>query len=236
MNELQHQLKELAEQNAEMKVQVVTWHRMFSGQVRLREAMKRIMADIWQHNPLPALGLDVSQVICGLEDGSLDSNQLHRLIIQANGAPPLAGTGSGSGGAPCLPAADGAGGSGSGSLGMAAPGVLPSSPSAAAASLSGQQEAQHNMVVHAPLFTSAGGFLSAAPPLTVATTGSGQVYDTMHPGQLAAGAATDAAASSGGLLFAGALLMNDGDAAGAMPPGGATITTGVNLNNAGTTG
>lgn len=59
----QCQVTDLSSQNEELKIQVVSWHRMFSAQVRLREGMKRLMAELWHSNPLPLLGFnDINQV------------------------------------------------------------------------------------------------------------------------------------------------------------------------------
>jgi hypothetical protein len=50
--------------------QVITWHKMFSREVRLREAMKRIISVMWQSGVAPAAsGYTANDVIIGLESG-----------------------------------------------------------------------------------------------------------------------------------------------------------------------
>jgi hypothetical protein len=52
-------------------LQVITWHKMFSREVRLREAMKRIIAVMWQSGVAPAAsGYTANDVIIGLESGA----------------------------------------------------------------------------------------------------------------------------------------------------------------------
>lgn len=50
--------------------QVITWHKMFSREVRLREAMKRIISVMWQAGTTPAsTGYTANDIIIGLESG-----------------------------------------------------------------------------------------------------------------------------------------------------------------------
>jgi hypothetical protein len=49
---------------------MVTWHKMFSREVRLREAMKRIIAVMWSHEvPPAATGYTANDIIIGIESG-----------------------------------------------------------------------------------------------------------------------------------------------------------------------
>jgi hypothetical protein len=49
---------------------MVTWHKMFSREVRLREAMKRIIAVMWSHDVAPgATGYTANDIIIGIESG-----------------------------------------------------------------------------------------------------------------------------------------------------------------------
>jgi hypothetical protein len=51
---------------------MVTWHKMFSREVRLREAMKRIIAVMWSHDVAPgATGYTANDIIIGIESGEL---------------------------------------------------------------------------------------------------------------------------------------------------------------------
>ncbi len=51
-------------------MQVITWHKMFSREVRMREAMKRIIAATWQSGLLPgAKNISAHDLIIGLESG-----------------------------------------------------------------------------------------------------------------------------------------------------------------------
>lgn len=51
-------------------MQMVTWHKMFSREVRLREAMKRIIAVMWtQDVPPAATGYTANDIIIGIESG-----------------------------------------------------------------------------------------------------------------------------------------------------------------------
>ena len=50
--------------------QVITWHMMFSREVRLREALKRIMSAMWQAGVSPnATGYTATDIIIALESG-----------------------------------------------------------------------------------------------------------------------------------------------------------------------
>lgn len=50
--------------------QVATWHKMFSREVRLREAMKHIIAVMWSHDvPPAATGYTANDIIIGIESG-----------------------------------------------------------------------------------------------------------------------------------------------------------------------
>lgn len=53
--------------------QVVTWHRMFSREVRLREAMKRIIMAIWTQHTAHVTGHTANDVVIGLEAGERES-------------------------------------------------------------------------------------------------------------------------------------------------------------------
>jgi hypothetical protein len=53
---------------------MVTWHKMFSREVRLREAMKRIIAVMWSHDVAPgATGYTANDIIIGIESGERTS-------------------------------------------------------------------------------------------------------------------------------------------------------------------
>eukprot|EP00879_Flechtneria_rotunda_P000223 GHRR01000297.1.p1 GENE.GHRR01000297.1~~GHRR01000297.1.p1 ORF type:complete len:543 (+),score=214.40 GHRR01000297.1:437-2065(+) len=90
MVELQKTLRELMRKNEEYRLQVITWHKMFSREVRLREAMKRIIAVMWQSGVSPsATGYTANDVIIGLESGTLDINSLIRSLAAINSTPGL---------------------------------------------------------------------------------------------------------------------------------------------------
>ncbi|EFJ52037.1 hypothetical protein VOLCADRAFT_87166 [Volvox carteri f. nagariensis] len=82
---MQEELKELVAQNQEMKMQVVTWHRMFSREVKLREAMKRVIFAVWTSNAIRSTGYTANDVIIGLEAGTLDVNSISAML-QRNAA------------------------------------------------------------------------------------------------------------------------------------------------------
>lgn len=92
MVELQKTLRELMRKNEEYRLQVITWHKMFSREVRLREAMKRIIAVMWQSGGAPpaSTGYTANDVIIGLESGTLDINSLLRSLAVINNAHTLA--------------------------------------------------------------------------------------------------------------------------------------------------
>jgi len=53
---------------------MVTWHKMFSREVRLRESMKRIIAVMWQNDVAPAAtGYTANDIILGIESGTTDT-------------------------------------------------------------------------------------------------------------------------------------------------------------------
>jgi hypothetical protein len=57
-------------------LQVATWHKMFSREVRLREAMKRIIAVMWSHDVAPAAtGYTANDIIIGVESGEVEGRR-----------------------------------------------------------------------------------------------------------------------------------------------------------------
>lgn len=98
MQEMLKTLKELLRKNEEYKLQVITWHKMFSREVRLRESMKRIIQTVWSCQTVPSsTGLTANDVIIGLESGTLDVNKLVMAMqySDVNPVPALWDTGSG---------------------------------------------------------------------------------------------------------------------------------------------
>eukprot|EP00775_Hariotina_reticulata_P007695 gene7695-7894_t len=127
MCELQQTLRELMRKNEEYRLQ------MFSREVRLREAMKRIIAVMWQSAVSPAAtGYTANDVIIGLESGTLDINSLLRSLVNLSGNGTLPGS---SGPSPLvinspasMPAGAAAAAAGPGTFGAAGlpgPGTLP---------------------------------------------------------------------------------------------------------------
>lgn len=51
-------------------LQMASWHKMFTREVRLREALKRIIAVMWSHDVAPAAtGYTANDIIIGVESG-----------------------------------------------------------------------------------------------------------------------------------------------------------------------
>lgn len=74
MVDLQRSLHGLMRKDEEYKLQVITWHKMFSREVRLREAMKRVIQVLWGANSASGAGLrtayTANDIIIGLESGA----------------------------------------------------------------------------------------------------------------------------------------------------------------------
>ena len=72
MMDLQKTLRTLVRKNEELRMQAITWHNMFGREVRLREAMKRLLATLWWGGAgaaAGATGYSAHDVIVGLEAG-----------------------------------------------------------------------------------------------------------------------------------------------------------------------
>ena len=53
-----------------LNAQVATWHKMFTREARLREAMKRVIAVMWGADVAPAAtGYTANDIIMGIESG-----------------------------------------------------------------------------------------------------------------------------------------------------------------------
>ncbi|GIL83159.1 hypothetical protein Vretifemale_11972, partial [Volvox reticuliferus] len=79
---MKEELKELFAANQDLKMQVVTWHRLFSREVKLREALKRVVLGVWSTSAAEATGFTAQEIIIKLEAGTVDLNSIFSKLQQ----------------------------------------------------------------------------------------------------------------------------------------------------------